>query len=134
MIGFDKANYKKALDEAGFRAAPGSVNYAGAIAIVVWLSVLIGMVYGPMAAFLAEMFPANIRSTSLSRWGQSRRRDARAATSGLPRLTDINHSPGKNSAASFSHFRTVSTSRGTPCLARSLAISWGTALRFNFGS
>jgi MFS family permease len=66
MIGFDEAKYKKALDEAGFRAAPGAVNYAGAIAIVVWLSVLIGMVYGPMAAFLVEMFPAKIRSTSLS--------------------------------------------------------------------
>jgi len=66
IIGFNEANYKKALDQAGFRAAPGSVNYAGAIAIVVWLSVLIGMVYGPMAAFLVEMFPANIRSTSLS--------------------------------------------------------------------
>jgi hypothetical protein len=33
---------------------------------VVWLSALIGMVYGPMAAFLVEMFPANIRATSLS--------------------------------------------------------------------
>ena len=66
LVGFDEAIYKKALDEAGFRAAPGTVNYAGAIAIVVWLSVLIGMVYGPMAAFLVEMFPANIRSTSLS--------------------------------------------------------------------
>ena len=38
----------------------------GAIAIVVWLSALTGMVYGPMAAFLVEMFPASIRSTSLS--------------------------------------------------------------------
>jgi MFS family permease len=66
LIGFDEASYKKALGEAGFRVAPGAVNYAGAIAIVVWLSVLIGMVYGPMAAFLVEMFPANIRSTSLS--------------------------------------------------------------------
>lgn len=66
LIGFDEAIYKKTLDGAGFRAAPGTVNYAGAIAIVVWLSALIGMVYGPMAAFLVEMFPANIRATSLS--------------------------------------------------------------------
>jgi MFS family permease len=66
LIGFDEAKYKKALDQAGFNAAPGSINYAGAIAIVVWLSALIGMVYGPMAAFLVEMFPANIRTTSLS--------------------------------------------------------------------
>jgi MFS family permease len=66
ITGFDEAVYKKALDEAGFGASPGAVNYFGAIAVVVWLSVLIGMVYGPMAAFLVEMFPANIRATSLS--------------------------------------------------------------------
>ena len=66
LVGFDEAKYKKTLDQAGFTAAPGSINYAGAIAVVVWLSALIGMVYGPMAAFLVEMFPANIRATSLS--------------------------------------------------------------------
>jgi MFS family permease len=66
LVGFDEATYKKTLDEAGFSATPGPINYAGAIAIVVWLSALIGMVYGPMAAFLVEMFPANIRATSLS--------------------------------------------------------------------
>jgi hypothetical protein len=34
-----------------------------------------------------------------------------------------NYSPGSNSAACFSHFRTVSTSKGIPCLVRSSAIS-----------
>ena len=38
----------------------------GAIAVVVWLMALVGMVYGPMAAFMVEMFPARIRTTSLS--------------------------------------------------------------------
>jgi MFS family permease len=66
LIGFDEGLFKKALEGAGFRAAPGNVNYVGAIAIVIWLSALIGMVYGPMAAFLVEMFPARIRATSLS--------------------------------------------------------------------
>jgi MFS family permease len=66
VAGFDEAAYKKAIDQAGFNAARGTINYVGAIAIVVWLSALIGMVYGPMAAFLVEMFPANIRATSLS--------------------------------------------------------------------
>ena len=66
VAGFDEATYKKALDQAGFNATPGPINYAGAIAIVIWLSALIGMVYGPMAAFLVEMFPASIRATSLS--------------------------------------------------------------------
>ena len=66
LAGFDEAAYKKALDGAGFRATPGTVNLVGAVAVVVWLSALIGMVYGPMAAFMVEMFPAKIRSTSLS--------------------------------------------------------------------
>jgi hypothetical protein len=33
---------------------------------VIWLVALAGIVYGPMGAFLVEMFPARIRSTSLS--------------------------------------------------------------------
>jgi len=66
LRGFDEASYRKALSGAGFRATPEGINYAGAIAVVVWLSALTGMVYGPMAAFLVEMFPAPIRSTSLS--------------------------------------------------------------------
>jgi MFS family permease len=66
LIGFDEAAYRKALEESGFSARSGRVNYVGAISIVVWLLVLVGMVYGPMAAFMVEMFPAKIRSTSLS--------------------------------------------------------------------
>src|SRR5262249_25708191 len=57
LTGFDEAAYRKALGEAGFKAASGTINYVGAVAIVVWLSALIGMVYGPMAAFMVEMFP-----------------------------------------------------------------------------
>jgi MFS family permease len=66
LRGFDEASYRRVLSGAGFHTAPESINYAGAIAILVWLSALTGMVYGPMAAFLVEMFPAPIRSTSLS--------------------------------------------------------------------
>jgi hypothetical protein len=66
LIGFDEAAYKKALNESGFGPASGNVNYFGAVAIIVWLVALVGMVYGPMAAFMVEMFPAKIRSTSLS--------------------------------------------------------------------
>jgi MFS family permease len=66
LVGFDEASYRSALDGAGFRATPGDVNYVGAIAVLVWLSALTGMVYGPLAAFMVEMFPAKIRSTSLS--------------------------------------------------------------------
>ncbi len=64
--GFDEAAYRKALTDAGFDAKPKNVNYAGAVALIVWLLALVGMVYGPMAAFMVEMFPAAIRSTSLS--------------------------------------------------------------------
>jgi MFS family permease len=66
LSGFDETSYGRALDRAGFSAAPGRVEYFGAIAVVIWLSALTGMVYGPMAAFMVEMFPARIRSTSLS--------------------------------------------------------------------
>jgi MFS family permease len=68
LDGFDEAQFKAALASAGFDpgARPEAVNFAGAVAIVVWLIALVGMVYGPMAAFMVEMFPASIRSTSLS--------------------------------------------------------------------
>ena len=65
-MGFDEANYKKALGDAGFRPRAENVNLVGSIATMVWLVALVGMVYGPMAAFLVEMFPARIRATSLS--------------------------------------------------------------------
>jgi MFS family permease len=45
---------------------PGAVNYALAILIVVVLVSYVGMVYGPIAAFLAEYFPSRIRYTSVS--------------------------------------------------------------------
>jgi MFS family permease len=66
LQGFQESNYSRALDDLGFKAAAGNVNFFGAIAVVVWLMAMVGMVYGPMAAFLVEMFPAHIRSTSLS--------------------------------------------------------------------
>jgi len=66
LTGFNEAAYKKALSEAGFRPVPRDINYVGAIAVIVWLLALVGMVYGPMAAFMVEMFPARIRTTSLS--------------------------------------------------------------------
>jgi MFS family permease len=66
LTGFDEPAYKRALLGSGFKTAAGNVNQIGAIAVVVWLLALVGMVYGPMAAFMVEMFPAKIRSTSLS--------------------------------------------------------------------
>ena len=47
-------------------AQPGNVNYVIAIIIVAILVAYVGMVYGPIGAFLAEYFPARIRYTSVS--------------------------------------------------------------------
>jgi MFS family permease len=45
---------------------PGAVNYPIAIIIVAILVGYVGLVYGPIGAFLAEYFPARIRYTSVS--------------------------------------------------------------------
>ena len=45
---------------------PGNVNYPIAILIVAILVCYVGMVYGPIGAFLAEFFPGRIRYTSVS--------------------------------------------------------------------
>ena len=36
------------------------------IAVLAYLAILVTMVYGPIAAFLVELFPAKIRYTSMS--------------------------------------------------------------------
>ena len=61
LSGFDEQAYKGVLANAGFTATAAHVNTVGAIAVMVWLMALVGMVYGPMAAFIVEMFPARIR-------------------------------------------------------------------------
>jgi MFS family permease len=45
---------------------PGNINYPLAVLIVAILVCYVGMVYGPIGAFLAEFFPARIRYTSVS--------------------------------------------------------------------
>src|SRR5262245_65465702 len=45
---------------------PGAVNYPVAIFIIFILVAYVGMVYGPVGAFLAEFFPSRIRYTSVS--------------------------------------------------------------------
>jgi MFS family permease len=45
---------------------PGAVNYPAAVIIVAILVAYVGMVYGPIGAFLAEYFPSRIRYTSVS--------------------------------------------------------------------
>ena len=45
---------------------PGKINYPIAIFIIFILVCYVGMVYGPVGAFLAEFFPGRIRYTSVS--------------------------------------------------------------------
>jgi MFS family permease len=45
---------------------PGNINYPVAVFIIVILVCYVGMVYGPVGAFLAEFFPGRIRYTSVS--------------------------------------------------------------------
>jgi MFS family permease len=45
---------------------PGAINYPLAVLIIAVLVSYVGMVYGPIGAFLAEYFPGRIRYTSVS--------------------------------------------------------------------
>ena len=56
------------LKTAGYpeKADPAKVDGPMVVAILLALVLLVTMVYGPIAAALVEMFPANIRYTSMS--------------------------------------------------------------------
>lgn len=68
IVGWDEAKYKEALKAAGFpaKADPAQVNWVMAELILVIMVIYVTMVYGPIAAFLVELFPARIRYTSMS--------------------------------------------------------------------
>jgi len=50
----------------GSVSQPGNINYPIAILIIAILVCYVGMVYGPIGAFLAEFFPGRIRYTAVS--------------------------------------------------------------------
>lgn len=66
--GWDAAAWQAAFTAAGLpaKADPAKVNWVVAELILIAMLVLVGMVYGPIAAYLVELFPAKIRYTSLS--------------------------------------------------------------------
>jgi len=68
LEGWDEAKYKDVVKAAGFpaKADPAKVNYFMTELILVILVIYVTMVYGPIAAFLVELFPARIRYTSMS--------------------------------------------------------------------
>lgn len=63
-----QSNLKAALSDAGYPASadPAKVNYVSAIAILSLLVIFVTMVYGPIAAWLVELFPSRIRYSSMS--------------------------------------------------------------------
>jgi MFS family permease len=68
LNGWNEDEHKAALATEGYPAAPdpGRINYALAI-LILWIMVIyVTMVYGPIAAFLVELFPTRIRYTSMS--------------------------------------------------------------------
>ncbi len=68
LRGFDEPKYKAALKAAGYPASadPSQVNWVMAELILLLMVIYVTMVYGPIAAFLVELFPAKIRYTSMS--------------------------------------------------------------------
>ncbi len=66
--GFDSAQLAAALSAAGYPAAadPARISHVAVLAILTLLVIYVTMVYGPIAAWLVELFPARIRYTSMS--------------------------------------------------------------------
>ena len=58
--------YYPLYNALGNAANPANINYPLSILIVAIMVAYVGMVYGPIGAFLAEYFPARIRYTSVS--------------------------------------------------------------------
>jgi MFS family permease len=68
LTGWNEDEYKAVLAAEGYPAEPDPqrINYPLAT-LILWIMVLyVTMVYGPIAAFLVELFPTRIRYTSMS--------------------------------------------------------------------
>jgi MFS family permease len=66
--GWDAAKWQAAFDSLGYpkTADPSKVNWVMAELILLIMVIYVTMVYGPIAAFLVELFPTKIRYTSMS--------------------------------------------------------------------
>ncbi|HEY0966369.1 MAG TPA: MFS transporter [Opitutaceae bacterium] len=66
--GFSTAAYDAALAPAGYPKAadPDQINWVATLGLLSILMVYVAMVYGPIAAYLVELFPTRIRYTSMS--------------------------------------------------------------------
>jgi len=68
LKGFDAKAYGDALKAKGYSgsAAKDQINWPMTLLILFILVIYVTMVYGPIAAFLVELFPTKIRYTSMS--------------------------------------------------------------------
>jgi len=68
VAGFDAKAYEAALAPVGYPKAadPAQINRVRVIGLLLVLMIYVAMVYGPIAAFLVELFPTHIRYTSMS--------------------------------------------------------------------
>jgi len=66
--GWDQAKFSTMLKETGYpaKADNAKVNWVMAELILIIMVIYVTMVYGPIAAFLVELFPTRIRYTSMS--------------------------------------------------------------------
>jgi MFS family permease len=66
--GWDEKKFSEALKTSGYPgpADKAKVNYGMTLLILVIMVIYVTMVYGPIAAFLVELFPTRIRYTSMS--------------------------------------------------------------------
>jgi sugar phosphate permease len=61
--GTAKATVSEAISSSADKT---KINWPGALFILTLMMLLVTMVYGPIAAYLVELFPTNIRYTSMS--------------------------------------------------------------------
>jgi MFS family permease len=68
LSGWDEAAFRATLESTGYpkTADAERVRHLPALLILVVMVLFVTMVYGPIAAFLVELFPARIRYTSMS--------------------------------------------------------------------
>jgi hypothetical protein len=66
--GWDQKKLEDTLKAAGYKSAPdkSQINWFMTEVILVIMVIYVTMVYGPIAAFLVELFPTKIRYTSMS--------------------------------------------------------------------
>ncbi len=68
LAGWNEDQFKHALEQTGYPAKvdKSQIRYGTTILILTIMVLYVTMVYGPIAAFLVELFPTKIRYTSMS--------------------------------------------------------------------